>query len=97
MLFFTYNENDVQHMRCLPLLHAVPHPAAWPGKEEAGTPEESGMSHLPFSVRKTAESTKPWLSPSCVFLFHVSFANLVLSSPGTFTLSLILVVHLYQY
>lgn len=54
MLFFTYNENDVQHMRCLPLLHAVPHLAAWPGKEEAGTPEESGVSHLPFSVRKTA-------------------------------------------
>ncbi|XDC51673.1 hypothetical protein R6Z07M_002855 [Ovis aries] len=55
-----------------------PHPAAWPGKEEAGTPEESGVSHLPFSVRKTAESTKPWLSPSCVFLFHRAQSKLII-------------------
>ena len=41
LLFFTYNENDVQHMPCVPLLRAVPYPPAWPRKEEAGTPRES--------------------------------------------------------
>ena len=59
--------------------------------------EPSLLHWRPILSPQNCESTKPWLSPSCVFLFHVSFANLVLSSPGTFTLSLILVVHLYLY